>query len=984
MKSEKNIPPEAISNITEKTTESELLDAVWRWRYERLEYPGWIVAPVRKRRIIWRCTSHFFFGLLPRIKQWSALDQLLALRELNWRAALCMVPLFTEQLQAFEEILNQSQLLLTDSKSLPINSVFLNVKSAKSKELMEAWMELAFALMQEARECHKSDRWHELETQIETFIKANPEYEGRLYYEKSLWALANLEFARAKQLVVGWNPSKINLIERVWKSGLLAELGLLSEAQSLLETTLHDLRLSENRSGQNIRLFSIEAWCSYILQNLSYAIFKEMPGRWNFADRWRELRKWDCDPSQTVQELEYGLSLESEQFKQAQRVHHFDPGKITNRYYVGDSLSEYLPSFAYIRFFEQTGAPLQINGISNAAYLAQASSKILPLMECWSPIVLVRALQLQTLMEGKGVLSRPAVASMPNSYIDQLFHFCISSLKREHEPSSAFHTSSQKQLLVSSLIEVVSKIAFRLSKDQLRECFDLSVKYYKTMELPLVNPDIAKKWLNRIFLAADAETLMEWVPTVISLPPIKSRQYDNEGELEDPVLYFPFSKIRNRLDCNSPDLQKSITEMIERLHLISESRKSISSRLTALYRGNLLSELHTNYFGNLLWLHRDLNGLPVGTDLSWHAIATLPHPPEIDIPKLLKTAILNLNPMEGGALQIDDLGNDSCTINSAPAPTFITQSGQNTTSKIRLLDSSPGCLNWSSLERKMLFERFLQWWDTVKHILPKYSDGFFSLDLLGMSESIDHFLFKAILKEPTQNAQIDLMLVKDLLLSMRSCRVFASSSLPYIAISDIDLCKELLLLACDDLNRDDEIAVSMAAESIRHCAQLERLLNLALSPVSMVRNLVNRVIYRRRAGLRNCLIQLSRLIAESPDTVDELQYGALTDSLLLWSIKLNSENDEDSEFASLERPTYKEAVAYLAGTLYSRYSSSESDLPDPIELWRITCETNPLPEVKLAFEQGLSAHDYFVSSNFGHSLGVDQEEEEVNDEFTRE
>ncbi len=84
----------------DQSVQQQILDLLDRWRHIHQEYPGWIVAPARNRRVLWNYTEQW---ISPAAENHSSLPppfDLEMLYELNWRLGENASPSFENALQA--------------------------------------------------------------------------------------------------------------------------------------------------------------------------------------------------------------------------------------------------------------------------------------------------------------------------------------------------------------------------------------------------------------------------------------------------------------------------------------------------------------------------------------------------------------------------------------------------------------------------------------------------------------------------------------------------------------------------------------------------------------------------------------------------------------------------------------------------------------------------------------------------------------------
>ena len=368
------VEPEEVSfGSSQNLDEATVLQLIKRWRYERGQYPGWLVATDEKRSLLWNNTRDRIGPLLTFVanENWSPADRILLFHELHWRLDVAMVPLFSNWLEPFEVAVDE--LLKAGISAKP--SVLTDIPAT---EVAEAWLDIAFALLREARESYNTERWDTLKEKIDQVVTHYPQFTDRYQYEQALWRLWNLERSQAKDVLTQWSPSRNSPLAMMWKAGLLVEFDELREARSLLRTALRDIQESfHNTHERNIDLLSLEGWCTYLLspveraavmediaqgnqQETAWAKLYELPEE--FLERWQELKAWDCDPWPL---MEYFATVLSEDppapRRETQVVHGFDPGHrtVTGLLFGGDHIEPRLPAFAYIRLYEQVGISIR-------------------------------------------------------------------------------------------------------------------------------------------------------------------------------------------------------------------------------------------------------------------------------------------------------------------------------------------------------------------------------------------------------------------------------------------------------------------------------------------------------------------------------------------------------------------------------------------------------------------------------------------------
>ena len=435
--------PEKPSNDSVgKLSDNTVAQLVKRWRFERLAYPGWLVPTHEMRNSLWRDTSIWAARLLGWMNKRSAADNLDVVRELNWRIETSLIPLFDDFREPFEDVVDD----LFPAKSDADYGKAIPVAIVSNSQIAIACLDLAFALLRNARENYDAELWESLEKRTAPIVEKYPQFTDRHYYEQALWRMWNIDRNGARDVLERWSPATHSPLALMWKAGLLAELDELNESRTLLRAVLRDVRRSlHNTPGQNINLLSLEGWCTYLLfaveQALEFprfAIRSEL--REEFLERWQELHAWDCNPWPLKEYFQHVLSASPPiEKKQREIVRAFDPGKATVSHSIGGAdsvVTACLPAFAYIRLYEHVGMPMRLRYLNiSGDTLRNACKWTVSLTNFWSPTLLIRAGKTDDLIK-QHLMDRTQVAIMDSSLATRLIKWAMDALKRESRSPS--------------------------------------------------------------------------------------------------------------------------------------------------------------------------------------------------------------------------------------------------------------------------------------------------------------------------------------------------------------------------------------------------------------------------------------------------------------------------------------------------------------------------------------------------------------------
>jgi len=511
-----------------------------RWQYEREHYPGWLVAPLERRSRIWDATQRWIAPLLNFTDTLPPVEKLLVFGELNWRLEVCMVPLMTDLADHFNASLSAC------SDINPTTHEFDGLVNDMTEEGRRAWLDLAFAVLRSARETFDGKRWSELMTSLQALTLDSSDRD-RNTYEATLWAVWNVNRSQAATLLKDWVPG--NTQSTIWKAGLLAELGMLSEARSILSGSLKQIRSALERQGRNIELLSLEGWCTYLLYSIGAAAsFAERDNHDpnEFTERWHELRAFGCDPWIFRQDFEEALSRAEpnpdDVERATRRIDLRRPNVASSSQPDFNFVDPFLPAFACIRLFEQVGVPLHIGPLRLVGdSLKNACRWIKPFTSFWGPALLIRAGRGAELTE-EDFLGRLTVATMPPDQVRRVNAWCIEIFEREFLGVGSSSGGEQWLGLFGALAETMSRLAIRLTPAELRHTFRAFGGFYERPNAWTFRKfyELREPIFRRLFEAADDEILLEWLPELLKAS--LSTTFDGqlpEERMIDPITYFP-------------------------------------------------------------------------------------------------------------------------------------------------------------------------------------------------------------------------------------------------------------------------------------------------------------------------------------------------------------------------------------------------------------------------------------------------------------
>jgi hypothetical protein len=919
---------------------------------------------------LWHDTNHWVDDLVRISKNWPAARKLSLFRELNWRLETAMVPAFAQLSEPFKCVLDETFDAVAGRQCVASPSDGFVGDQMANAENGDAWCEIAFSLLRDARESYDGDHWNKLKKQIDAVACRYAGHSERNSYETALWAIWNVERQQARDVLDRWQPSTRSPLAAIRKAGLLAELDELSEATSILRSALVEIRRALRIREQNVELLSLEGWCTYLLHAIEMAAgfdrFTET--RDEFRERWQELKAWDCDPWQHTEYFGEALSaVRPELPKAVRKLYGFDPGSVTiSRVLSSDVVGPLLPAFACIRLFELTGLPMRLRnvGIAPQHALSTACSWVAPYVGFWSPALLVRAGKSDELAKSE-FLSRSQVARMDPSLAQRVYTWCFGILERElTELTGRTTLSAVRGSLLKVLTEVLSRLAFRVDAAELKRTLPIVLQIHQQPGVRghIGLHDSCKPWFNRLFHAAEPELLLEWLPDLIRAPLydlITVTVIPADQLSPDPMEQFPSWRVKHAHgDCSElvGKTRDAADWLLKRAESESgEARRRAVERLISVYRANLMTTDQQRRLGECLWDETNGESLPERPSFGLSGLLSLPVPPTVDLIRIIKNYILGLP--SAGAVSLGANGSISVSIGPSEQR-FIFEAASVSKPVIYLAGDEKGTIEWSTEETEQLYSKARDWWNNDKAVLLHPERASFISDVASYVKNvvcrIGTLLARAVLPKMESASEESWQELLAWLSEMRALGTFPTVALPYILVhrrAEFDAVAEVITA---DINSDNDEAVATSARAIRHWIRLSSAGLVPCPPPSLTMSLVERVIFRRKPGIVAAVSHVANLLVEQRDAISKSNADLLAASLISWrdTTSFTAPLEASDEFPEAERPQLRTLVAGLAGALRFWYSKSgQTDCEPPsVALWSNLCESDPLPEVRRSFD----------------------------------
>ena len=461
--------PQKLTEIESGDLPDRVRDTFEAWAHNREIYPGWLVVPANKRQVMSWNTQDWEPLILRVLPDFAPVEQLQTIRELVWRHEIL--------LERISSALESAAVKTLDPIDCEARAVDRH-EDPKIEwiDVREAWRSIALALVTVAR--HRFDRglFDQRIKLLSPFLDDDPYVALRVYHERCLWAVCSMDFKALEGLLEDWRTENCDPAWMIRKAAILVEMGWDDKATELIDHALDTIRQipADERSVAGP---SREGWALYS---------KERIGNWDMLSRrWAELAPLKCDVSMEMHHVSNAIRNIRDNRKTS-TTQTFDLGTQSTSWNIISADSQ-AAVYSAIRLCEVAGLPPSIDGVIVASGILQSAAEKLSVSDLEMAIRLVLRVSTYDKDDTLGsVLSRTRVAALPVKSVNTLVEICKGvieyALPRMAEVSvntrDVFWTER-----VRVAIEVLSRLALRLSPDSAEVIFDKALEYYRNNQV---------------------------------------------------------------------------------------------------------------------------------------------------------------------------------------------------------------------------------------------------------------------------------------------------------------------------------------------------------------------------------------------------------------------------------------------------------------------------------------------------------------------
>lgn len=907
----------------------QVKEIVQIWRKQRLAYPGWISVPEDRRNFLWHYTRDWIGFLTSEDKLPGRLD-LEFVYELNWRLEKCLLPLLAIEQAEFHEIIlkkywTHSEIINFDEMRdhLPPSSNINSIETDRD-EIGKMCIPLILSLMRFCRTEGLHEKWKELDNKIENgdlskYLSA--EHKANLHYERSLFALFKLDSLKLKQKIEEWPINESLPLFEAKRAALLAEIGEINTAESILEKSLKNVRALLNLKPitTDYSLVSQEAIIMFLLRYVQLSKSFVEANQNKFSDRRNVLKQYKCDPWNELKLFASVLERPPLTKSPVIKKQEFDIGHTTSTHHFVNEDSEALIAYRFLIFCEDIGSPFRIPNVDIANKSAEGTLlRISQHSPFWSMVTLVRIGNQKTV---DYIFNREYLARINEETIDELITGYLEILNKVQDEKQISNFST---VLAKVIPEILSRLCCKCSMKSKDKLINLLLRIYESDHKRIYSgiQNLTKRLMNSFTI----QQRLNLIPILLDFPLPASLSPRNEFEFTHPFQFLDIDTedIKNR---DKPIIsEETVNVLFEKgVSANANERKLAINSLSKLHNLGFLDLELSKKFAEILWHVRDSDDLPDQTNFYKFAFLNLPHPTDVDPITLFKNYVLS---------------------STFPIQKNSTDNGISfTRGKVALCDEIVGAskfLSWSDEEINLLFNRMIEWWDSDKDYLKKdaSSSPFDSIAdefrhrFNNLVATLVALVSESDLSTSNINKRALLRFINELqTYGIQTLRLESAclNVFPEFKDTIFDKVKSSLSSNNHNVINDSLNAILVVAKLAESHQEFDDLLSHLLTLIGQI------IFWRRQSGLLGSL-QLFNALEEKDITQldDELRKIILAGlQNIAKDTDITTENQNFSEKLAI-----RQEAARSAYKLFLLYTKQGKKIPDSILIWQEICHSD--------------------------------------------
>ena len=614
--------PKGESRTDEGENQKKVKETLDIWRHNRDLYPGWLLLPASAQRETFTMRTDVWEPhILAALADLTAVERLNAINELVWRREILLEPI-SDQLEAAAEAALES----IDCQARTIDGIA--EPPIEWRAVRVVWRTVALVLVTAARFRFDDDLFDKRTERLEPFVDDHPDIYHRLHHERCLWAMFSMDFETLEHLLDDWTVRDCDPIWMVRKSALLWESDRNDEAAELVRDALNAIRAIPDAEG-SVAGASREGWAMWSALT--------MDKRQEVSRRWNELAALKCDA-----ELEKDLiARRLEGSRRKQEAPHFDLGVRRGDVFLFSNERRDLAAYRVLYLSEVAGLPPTTKytepGAAVASDILRSAAEVLAASQLELAIRLVlRVSNSETDNTLERVLARSRVASLSDSTVDILSGICMNVINYSFPrlvPADRRRRSLSWATRMRVAMEVLSRLALRVSRDKAETLLDIGLQCYQSREISQefwLHTSV-ENLLRRSWAALPNDRRTARAADLLRLPIVGMDNFSANvpDHFPDPGEFLQAEDLPPiRTPEDSGRWNDVINFLIRGLDSDAEARKRALSRIHIISIKGLLTQNESSEVAQALWSDRYTSpgNLPAGTLLYDWAFLFLPEP----------------------------------------------------------------------------------------------------------------------------------------------------------------------------------------------------------------------------------------------------------------------------------------------------------------------------------------------------------------------
>lgn len=683
--------------------EQSLAAVLTAWRSSRAKYPGWVVAPEDRRRVLWEHTRHWIERDFPGNETLRGPLDIEFAYEITWRTSTCLVPIFDNLASFVENIVNKYLPAIQSSDTLLelVDEEMMVSRRLTVPIVVHMCHYLLLSMMRYYREEGLSEQWLTMSDMIESIKHTlSSEAIARFHYERTLFSMFSLSLDDVKHCLQEWQENEAHPFWSAKKAALMAEIGLLADAEHMLRMSLDAIRAKSNLTPmhRDYTLASRESFMMFLLQAVRRRPFSVSDDasdarkqRREFSGRWHALRQYKCDPWHELDVFRNKLDRPPRAMLTTEEVPTFDIGRVTHMHHITSYDTERLTAYNFLRFCEDTGIPVRLGQVSIATSTATGTlPRIATYSSHWALATLVRIGEPKAVDE---VYDRSSLARLDSAMVDSLIGIYLRAVRNamsDIESGAGVDDDGFGIRLVHIVPEILSRLCCKCSFHAKHELVDFLLDVFKSPQRGKYSG--IRNLTKRLVEAMTVNEQEALIPKFLCFPILDDLNYRERLEFVNPFSFVRISETRSTHKVMVKDGTLEVFLDAAASGSASSRRWAITT-LGQMHDMGMLTESQVTSFGEALWSQTGDDGLPSCTDYKRYAFLRFPHPVDIDP----RTVFMEY--VRGAQFPVQQDGTTTSVSTGGDRVVLCTE-----------IDASRG-LPWTSDDVTSMAYRLIAWWD---------------------------------------------------------------------------------------------------------------------------------------------------------------------------------------------------------------------------------------------------------------------------------